>query len=832
MGSLKSDLTLAFRSLRRSPLFTLVAVLSLALGIGANTAIFSLIDQALLRGLPVKDADRLVQVYTQGPHYGASRGSRTLSYPMYKDFRDKNQVFTGILCSRTAMVNMSYEGPAERVEMEGVSGNYFEVLGVGAAIGRVFGREDETIPDANPVVVLSHSYWQSRFRAAPDIIGRTIRVNGFPMTVVGVAAPGYEGLNPAFRPKLYVPVTMKKQITPAWDDLENRRSRWLYALARLKPGVSIPQAEASLRTLHKQIISEEVKDPWFNRVYEFARKDFLRSYAVVLPGGQGYSGLRRGMETPLTVLAGLVGLVLLIACANVSNLLVARATGRRKELAVRLALGAGRWRIVRQLFVESLVLALAGGALAPVIAYWSNRAILPLAPTEQIRGAFTLAPDLHTLFFAFGASLVAALLFGLLPSIQMSRADLITAIKEQAGSILGGHGVGTRKALVAAQVTLALVLLVGSGLFVQSLRNMRLVDPGFRVTNLIRFAVNPALSGYNAERIHAFYAQAQQRLEALPGVESASLAAVGVLEGDDWTQTITIEGYQAKENENTEPYFNSIAPRYFKTLGMGLKEGRDFDERDHIRAPKVAIVNETFVRRYFGGRSPLGFHIGMGRGPNVKLDHEIVGVVADAKYEQLREETPCQVFVCSAQAASPTSRVFYVRSLLETSRTFTAVRNEMRNLDADVPLFDLLTMEDQLDRSLSLERLVTYLSTAYGLLASLLAVMGLYGVTAYGVARRAREIGIRMALGAESADVVRMVLREVLVLASIGIAVALPASWWLTQLVRSQLFGIEPHNPTTILAAALALLAVAALAGVAPALRASRVNPVTVLRYE
>ncbi len=833
MGSLRSDVVLALRSLRRSPLFTFVAVVSLALGIGANTAIFSLIDQVMLRAMPVKDPDRLVMIVSQGSHYGSSRGQNTLSYPLYKDFRDQNQVFTGVLCMRGTTVNVSYEGPAERAELDMVSGNYFEVLGVGAALGRVFRKDDETNPGANPVVVLSYSYWQSRFRAAPGIVGQTIRINGFPMTVVGIAAPGFDGLRLGSRPKLYAPVTMKKQITPTWDDLENRRSRWVQVFARLKPGVPIQQAEASIRTLYKQIINEEVKDAWFNRTFSYARESFLRSNAVLLPGGQGYSQtMRRHLETPLKVLMGLVGIVLLIACANVSNLLVARATGRRKELAVRLALGAGRWRIVRQLFVESLVLALAGGALAPLVAYWSNRIILPLAPTEQIRDSFSLSPDLRTLAFALGASILAALLFGLLPAIQTSRADLVSAMKDQAGSIVGGHGVRTRKVLVTAQVTLALVLLVGSGLFVQSLRNLHRVDPGFQVTNLIRFAVDPALSGYGAERVRAYYSQVQQRLRSLPGVESAALAGVGVLSGEDWSSTVTIEGYQAKEDEDTSPSFNAVSPGYLKTLGMNLKEGRDFDERDHLQAPKTVIVNETFARRYFAGRSPLGYHIGMGRGPQVKLDHEIVGVVADAKYEHLQEETPRQVFICSEQTASPGSATFYVRTSLGSSQMFTAVRNEMRNLDADVPIYNLMTMEDQLDRSLSIERLVTFLSSAYGLLASLLAVIGLYGVTAYGVARRAREIGIRMALGAESVDVVRMVLREVLVLASIGIAVALPASWWLTQLVRSQLFGIEPHSPTTILLAAVALLAVAVLAGVAPALRASRVNPITVLRYE
>ncbi len=832
MQSLRRDALFALRSLARSPMFTAIAVLSLALGIGANVAIFSLIDQVLLRSLPVHDPASLVMVVTLGGHPGSSSGRNTISYPMYKDYREKNTVFSGMLCSRTGSVNVSYDGPGEITEAETVSGNYFQVLGISPAAGRLFTMADETAPGANPVVILNYAHWQSRYRGDPGIVGKTLRVNSFPMTVVGVAGPGYDGIELGFQTKLFIPVTMKKQLTPAVDDLENRRSRWLRVYGRLKPGVSAQQAEAMIRTLHRQIINEEVKDAWFNRVHEFTRRSFLASYAAVLPGGQGFSAMRRHLEVPLKVLMALASLVLLIACANVSNLMVARAAGRQKELAVRLALGAGRWRIVRQLFIESLVLACAGGALGIAVSYWSIRLLLPMAPTEQIRSALSAVPDPRALAFATVVSLLAAVLFGLLPALQISKTPLASAMKEQAGSIAGGHGFRTRQVLVAAQVMLSLVLVAGSGLFVQSLRNLRKVDPGFRLTNLICFAIDPLLAGYGKERARDFYGQLQQRLESLPGVEGAALARVGVLAGDSWDSTITVEGYDAKENEDMNPHFNAVSPRYFKTLGMTMKAGREFDERDHIKSSKAVVVNETFAKRYFPGRSPLGYKIGYGRGPKVKPDMEIVGVVADARYDDMRDEPSRQVFVCHPQYELTTGMMVYVRTSLASERMFNTVRSEVRGMDPAVPVYNLVTMEDQLDRSLSVERLVAYLSSVYGALAAALAVLGLYGVTAYGVARRSREIGIRMALGAEAGGVVRMVLREVLLLAGIGIVVALPAVWWLTQLVRAQLYGIEPRDPLTLAGAALGLLAVALAAGAGPAIKASRLDPAGVLRYE
>jgi predicted permease len=832
MSSWTRDVRFALRSLAKSPLFSLVVVASLALGIGANTAIFTIFDQVLLRLLPVKDPKSLVMVATRGPHAGSNRGTNVVSYPMYKDYRDQNTVFSGVLCRRGETVTLGYEGSTERVEAELVSGNYFEVLGVRAAAGRTLTRDDEANPGANPVVVLNHDYWRIRFQGDASIIGKTIRINNFPMTVVGVAASGFDGVSLGYTPKLHIPVTMQKQVTPSSYDFENRRSRWAQVFGRLKPGVSREQAEASMRVLYKQIIQKEAQDPWFSRVTEYVRQQFLRSYAVVLPGGQGYSGMRRALEQPMKVLMALVGLVLLIACANVSNLMLARGTNRHREISIRMALGAGRGRIMQQLLVESVLLALFGGTLGLVVSYWTTRAIRLLAPDEQARMAISADIDGRILLFNVLISGMAALLVGLLPSLRVSRTDLASALKEQSGTVAGGRGGGLRRALVVAQVALAFLLLMGSGLFVQSLQKLRAVDAGFRASNLIRFKLDPTLSGYNAEQTKQFYHQLQRRFESLPGVDAVGLAVVPIMEGDEWDSTVTVEGYQAKDGENMNPHFNAVSPDYFRTLGIPLVAGRELREDDVGEARKVALVNQTFAKRYFGERSPLGYHFGFGAGPKVKLDVEIVGVVRDAKYENLRQETPRQVFLAYQQNSWAEGMVVYVRTSLPSGQMFAAVRREVKGLDSSIPLFDLNTMEDQLERSLAIERMVAFLSGAFGALATALAVMGLYGVTAYSVARRSREIGIRIALGAEAGGVVRMVLREVLVLAAIGIGIGLPATWWLTQYVRSQLYGVEPRDPVAFAFSILGLLGVAVLAGAFPALKASRVDPVQILRYE
>ncbi len=831
MPSLVEDLRMAFRSLAKAPVLTIVGVLSLALGIGGNTAIFTLFDQVLLRLLPVKDPRSLVIVATRGSHSGSNRGANAISYPMYKDYREKNQVFDGILCRRGETVNAGFLGKTERAEAELASGNYFDVLGVGPGLGRVLSAADERAPGAEPVVVLGHDYWRNRFASDRGVLGKALLINGHPMTIVGVAAPGFSGVSLGFQPDLYVPVTMKKQVTPSWDDLEDRRSRWVQVFARLSPGVSREKAEASLGALYKQIIADEVEEPYFANITPYWKEQFLKSHAVVLPGGQGYSNTREELTKPLRVLMILVGLVLLITCANVSNLLVAKATSRQKEMALRLALGARRPAIVKQLLVESLLLAFTGGALGLVLAYWTTRGLLLLAPTEQVRLSLSAAPDTRVLLFTLALSAFAAVVFGLLPALQSARADLISTMKQASGTSAAGHAAGMRKTLVVVQVVVALLLLLGSALFVQSLKNLNTVDPGFHATNLVRFKIDPMLGGYDVEGTKQFYQRLLERLRTLPAVESAGLAVVAIMEGNEWDSTVSVEGYRTSEGEDMNPHFNSVSARYFETLGLAIRAGRDFDERDQLGSKRSVIVNETFARKYFPEGS-LGYHIGWGDGPDTVFDMEIVGVVEDAKYEDLRDEVPRQVFVTYVQSEWASEMTAYVRTSRNSEAMFATIRDEVSKLDASMPIFDMNTMEDQLDRSLSIERLVALLSSAFGFLATLLAFLGLYGVTAFGVARRSAEIGLRMALGAQGRSVVSMVLKEVALLAGLGVGIALPLAWWLSKLVESQLYGVAPRDPVTLSLATLGLLTVAFAAGAVPALRASRVSPVSVLRYE
>ncbi len=833
MRYLVQDIRYGLRTLAKAPLFTAIAVLSLALGIGANTAIFSLLDQVLLRLLPVKNPEQLVLFRSRGFHHGSNRGDNALSYPIYRDFRDRNQVFSGVMCRRSAALSLSFGGQTERISGELVSGNYFDVLGVKAAIGRTITPDDDRTPGGHPVVVLSHSFWKTRFAGDQSILGKTIHLNSLAMTVIGVSQEGFSGVDISDSTQVRVPIAMKKAMTPGWDDLENRRSRWVQAFGRLKPGVTLETAKASLQPLYRGIIETEVREAAFNNATPYTREQFLRSTIDLLPGSQGRPQARERMTAPLLVLMSVVALVLLISCANVANLLLARATARQKEFAVRLAIGAGRGRLVGQLLVESTLLSLLGGAAGLALAIWLDRALIGFLPNGGASVNLSATPDFRVLGFSLAVSIATGVLFGLAPALQSTRLDLASILKDQASGVLGGGPQARlKKALVVAQVALSLLLLVGAGLFLGSLRNLRNVDPGFKTENLISFTVDPRLNGYAVPQVRQTYQQLSERLNRIPGVKSAAFASVRLLDGDEWDSTITVEGYASKPGEDMNPHFNSVTAAYFATMGIPLVAGRDFSTRDAPDSPRVAIVNEKLARHYFGNRGPVGLHIGQGGGLGTKLDIEIVGVVKDTKYEGVREEIPRQVFVCSFQSLNPGEMTVYVRTALESTRMFNAVRAEVKSIDPNLPIFEMRTLDDQLDQSLLTERLVAALSTVFGFLATLLAVIGLYGVMTYTVTRRSREIGIRMALGAEAPNVVWLVMREVVKLVGAGIAIGLPAAWGLARLVRAQLYGVEPTDPVTIAAAAILLAAVAALAGYIPARRATRLDPVRVLRYE
>ena len=838
-----ADLRFSLRTLAKSPVFALVAVLSLGLGIGANTAIFSLVNQIILRLLPVQNPQQLVLLNGNGNHYGSNWGGNALSYPMYKDLRDHNQVFSGMFCRFELPLSMSFQGKTERVEGELVSGNYFPVLGVTPAAGRLFNAGDDTTPNANPLAVLSYNFWRTRFAGDPSVIHKTLVLNGHDMTIVGVAQRGFNGVELGYSTQVFVPVTMQPWMMAGWDDaLTNRRSSWVNVFGRLKSGITPKQAQAGLQPYFHQLLNMEVREAAFRRASPYVKQEFLKATLEVLPGSQGRTFLQRQLSSPLIVLMAIVGFVLLIACANVANLLLARATARQKEIAVRLALGAGRARLIRQLLVESLLLAGAGGVAGLFLAIWTDHLLLTFVPHGLSGLRISSTPDLGVLAFNFAVALVTGIVFGLAPALQSTRPDLAPTLKDQAGAVVGGGAVRFRKALVIAQVTLSLLLLIGAGLFIRSLKNLQNLGPGFEPSNLYAFAVDPSLNSYSVARELNFFQELTRTLAASPGIRRAGLAAVPILEGDEWDSTVTVQGYVSKPGEDMNPRCNAISPGYFATLGIPILAGRDFTAKDtkiiqHVEAkwtvPTVVIVNEKFAKKYFGGvQRAVGRRVGFGGDPGTPVDMEVIAVVKDVKYTGIRDEIPTQLFTPYLATDRIGGMVGYVRSPLGPDQVFSLIRADVRRLDPNLPIYDMRTIESKIDESLLTERLIASLSAVFGLLATLLAMIGLYGVMAYMVARRTREIGIRMALGALTGNVVWLVMREVLVLTAIGVALGLPIALALSRFVRSQLYGIAGNDPLTIAAATIGLAAIALLAGYIPARRATRIDPMTALRYE
>ncbi len=830
------SLRLAIRTLARSPFAAAVAVLSLALGIGANAAIFSLFDQILIRALPVQEPERLVNLGAPGPKPGSQSCNQAgdcalvFSYPMFRDLEQAETGFSGLAAHRLFGANLAHASQTISGQGMLVSGSYFAVLGVRPALGRLLGPADDRVIGQNFVAVLSYRYWANRLGADPAVLNQTIVVNGHPMTIVGITARGFEGTTMGGHPDVFVPLSMRGQVERWVGEVNNRRSYWAYLFGRLQPGVSVEHAGARINTIYRSIINE-IEAPLQEGMSEQTMERFRAKEITLEPGRRGQSSLHREASTPLILLITITAVVLLIACANIANLLLAQGANRSQEMAIRASLGAGRHRLVSQLLLDSLVLAALGGAASLMVARWTLDVIASILPAEA---AATVALDLRPSVVLFSAAVAVAtgFLFGLYPALHSTRSDLMTLVRAGTGQTSGARAVGRfRSSLVTAQIGLSMALLVAAGFFIKSLLNVSRVDLGIDSENVITFGVSPVLNGYEPEDSRAFFGRLEDELAALPGVTAVSTAMIPILAGSSWGTDVSVEGFESGPDVDSNARFNVIGTSYFSTLGVPLLAGREFTTADALGAPQVAVVNEAFTRKFgLNGRDAVGKW--MSRRRTDDLDMQIVGLIGDAKYSEVKQETPPLFFTPYRQFESIGNNTFYVRTSLEPAQLIRAIPEVVRRLDANLPVEDLKTLDQQVRENVFLDRLISTLSAAFAVLATLLAAIGLYGVLAYTVAQRTREFGLRMALGADSRRVRRMVLWQVGKMTLIGAPLGIVAGLLLGRAARSLLFGLEGNDPMVVAAVAVLLTAVALGAGYAPALRASRVDPMQALRYE
>ena len=826
------DLRFSVRSFLRSPSFTITAVLSLMLGIGATTAIYSLVNQVLLRALPVRQPERLVLIDWRGDQVADGFGSWNLmSYPIGRDLDKQKQFFDGVFCRALTTVNLSTGSDYRPAVAEIVSGNYFPVLGVEPALGRVITSDDDTTPNANPVAVLSYDFWKTELGGAPDVVGRKVLVNRHPLTIIGVAASTFRGIDVGEIPSLWIPASMSAQAIPGFNNLLDRRTRWMQVLGRLSEGMTLQQAQAGLQPWFKAVLQEDVRRAGFPVVTAERRQRFLDSSIVLTAAPQGHSGLRRRLVEPLWMLFAVTTVLLGLACLNVSGLFLARGSARDREIGTRLALGASRGRLGRQLLADSLLIALAGGLLGTAAAPIVVRTLVAFLPRETAPTALNAGIDSRLLLFAFAASVAAGVLSGLAPAWQSGRRSLVSSLRDRGGTAFGG--VRLRRVIVTAQIALTLTLVMGAALFARTLDALMAKGPGFVTSSLVSFGVDSLRNGYSPPEGNRLIRRIDEAIRQSPISRASAIARFPLLTGGSWNDPMTILA-DKRISTDRDVNLNSVTPGFFQAMGIKIIAGRGFDERD-IREPgeqgwRSAIVNEAFVKRYLRGRNPLGVLICEGSGPDAKPNIEVVGVMSNFSYRGIREESEQAYFpFFEGEDASGT---FYVRIRGTPESSFQSLREIVRSVDPTLPMSDLRTVDEQVDRSLNTERMLATLSGSFSALALLLSLVGLYGVMSYVVTQRTREIGIRLALGARRWSAIWLVLRDALAMIVWGIGIGLSLVWALGRLVESQLYEVKHSDPAAIAIAVIVLCSAGLGAALLPAHRASGVNPTDALRAD